>query len=71
MTEGKKIVDHLNVFNTLICQLSSMEVKYEDEDNDSYTTMFMLPKSWDHWSHLCGLAQQMPLIMTLLWELYC
>jgi hypothetical protein len=25
MKEGTKIVDHLNVFNTLFCQLSSME----------------------------------------------
>jgi hypothetical protein len=32
MKEGTKIVDHLNVFNTFICQLYSMEVKYEDED---------------------------------------
>jgi hypothetical protein len=26
INEGTQIVDHLNVFNTLICQLSSMEV---------------------------------------------
>jgi hypothetical protein len=32
MKEGTKIVDHLNVFNTLICQLTSMEVRFEDED---------------------------------------
>jgi hypothetical protein len=31
MKEGVKIVDHLNVFNTLICPLSSMVVKYKDE----------------------------------------
>jgi hypothetical protein len=29
MKEGTKIVDHLNVFNTLICQLSSMAVMVE------------------------------------------
>jgi hypothetical protein len=26
MKEGTKIVDHLNVFNTVICQLSSMKI---------------------------------------------
>jgi hypothetical protein len=47
MKEGTKIVDHLNVFNTLICQLSSMEVKYEDEDKE-VTLLCSLPESWDH-----------------------
>jgi hypothetical protein len=47
MTEGTKIVDHLNVFNTLICQLSSMEVKYEDEDKE-VTLLCSFPESWDH-----------------------
>jgi hypothetical protein len=46
MKEGTKIVDHLNVFNTLICQLSSMEVKYEDEDKQ-ITLLCSLPESWD------------------------
>jgi hypothetical protein len=32
MKEGTKIVDHLNVCNTLICQLTSMDVKIDDED---------------------------------------
>ena len=32
MKKGIKIVDHLNVFNTLICQLGSMDVKLKDED---------------------------------------
>ena len=31
MKEGTKIADHLNVFNTLIFQLSSMDVKIDDE----------------------------------------
>ena len=33
MKEGTKISDHLNVFNTLVCQLSSMEdiIKCEDK----------------------------------------
>jgi hypothetical protein len=47
MKEGTKIVDHLNVFNTLICQLSSMEVKYEDEDK-AVTLLCSFPESWDH-----------------------
>ena len=32
MKEGTKVVDHLNTFNTLIVQLTSMEVKFEDQD---------------------------------------
>jgi hypothetical protein len=47
MKEGTKIIDHLNVFNTLICQLNSMDVKYEDEDK-AVTLLCSLPESWDH-----------------------
>jgi hypothetical protein len=47
MKEGTQIVDHLNVFNTMICQLSSMEEKYEDEDKE-ITLLCSFPKSWDH-----------------------
>jgi hypothetical protein len=48
MKEGTKIVDHLNVFNTLICQLSSMEVKYEYED----TKVMLLCSFLESWNHL-------------------
>jgi hypothetical protein len=47
MKEGMKIVDHLNVFNTLICQLTSMEVKFEDEDK-AVTLLCLFHESWDH-----------------------
>ena len=47
MKQGIKIVDHLNIFNTRICQLSSMEVKYEDEDKE-VTLLCPFPESWDH-----------------------
>jgi hypothetical protein len=47
MKEGTKIVDHLNVFNTLICQLSSMDVMYEYEDKE-VTLVCSLLESWDH-----------------------
>ena len=32
MKKATNIVDHLNVFNTLIFQLTSMDVKIDDED---------------------------------------
>jgi hypothetical protein len=32
MKEGMKITDHLNDFNTLLVQLTSMGVKFESED---------------------------------------
>jgi hypothetical protein len=47
MKEGTKIVDHLNIFNTLICQLTSMDVKYEDEGK-VVTLLCSLAESWDH-----------------------
>jgi hypothetical protein len=71
MKEGTKIVDHLNVFNTLICQLSSMDVTYEDEDK-SVTLLCSLSESWDHLvTSMWFSSTYMPLIMTLLWELCC
>jgi hypothetical protein len=71
MKEGTKIVDHLNIFNTLICQLTSMDVKYEDEDKEVTRYCVHYLNLGIIWSHLCGLAQQTPLIMILLWELCC
>lgn len=47
MKEGTNFFDHLNVFNTLVCQLSSMEVKYEDEEKE-VTLLCSLPQYWDH-----------------------
>jgi hypothetical protein len=45
--EGTKVADHLNTFNTLIVQLTSMEVKFEDEDK-AITLLYLLPESWDN-----------------------
>jgi hypothetical protein len=45
--EGTKVVDHLNTFNTLIVQLTSMEVKFEDEDK-AITLLCSLSESWDN-----------------------
>jgi hypothetical protein len=47
MKEGTKVIDHLNTFNTLIVQLTSMEVKFEDEDK-AITLLCLLPESWDN-----------------------
>ena len=47
MKEGTNIVDHLNVFNTLLCQLTSIGVKMEEEDK-VVTLLCSLPNSWDH-----------------------
>jgi hypothetical protein len=46
MKEGMRVVDHLNTFNTLIVQLTSMEVKLEDEDK-AITLLCLFPESWD------------------------
>ena len=47
MKEGTSIIDHLNVFNTLLVQLESIEVKFESEDK-AITLLCSLPESWDH-----------------------
>jgi hypothetical protein len=47
MKEGTKITDHLNTFNTLLVQLTSMGVKFESEDK-GITLLCSLPTSWDH-----------------------
>ena len=45
MKEGTKITDHFNVFNTLIFQLSSMDVKIDEEDK-TVNLLCTLPESW-------------------------
>jgi hypothetical protein len=47
MKEGTKVVDRLNTFNTLIVQLTSMEVKFKDEDK-AITLLCSFPESWDN-----------------------
>jgi hypothetical protein len=47
MKEGTQVADHLNTFNTLIVQLTSMEVKFEEEDK-AITLLCLLPKYWDN-----------------------
>jgi hypothetical protein len=47
MKEGKKIDDHLYVFNTLNCQLSSMDVTYEYQDKE-VTLLCLFTEYWDH-----------------------
>jgi hypothetical protein len=47
MKEGTKVVDHLNTFNTLIVQLTSMDVKFEYEDK-AITLFCSLRESWDN-----------------------
>ena len=42
-----EIADHLNVFNTLICQLTNMEVKSKYEENE-FMLLRSFPESWDH-----------------------
>lgn len=47
MKEGSKIAERLNVLNTIICQLSDMEVKILEEDED-ITLLCPFLESWDH-----------------------
>jgi hypothetical protein len=47
MKEGTKFVNHLNVFNTLMCQFTSIGVKMEEEDKE-IMLLCSLPNSRDH-----------------------
>ena len=47
MNEGIKIPSQLNVFNTIIYQLGSMDVKIEDEDK-VVTLLCYFPESQNH-----------------------
>ena len=60
MKEGTKVAEHLNVFNTLICQLSDMEVKIQEEDK-AITLLCSLPESWDHFVTSISLSTIDPL----------
>ena len=58
--EGTKIADHLNVFNTLICQLSSKDVKIDDEDK-AVNLLCTLPESWGQVVSSISLSTTSPL----------
>ena len=45
MKEGTKITKHLNVFKTLIFQLTSMDIKIDDEHKE-FNLLCTLPESW-------------------------
>jgi hypothetical protein len=47
MKEGTKIADNLNIFNTLLVQLTSMRVKFKSEDK-AIALLCSFPTSWDH-----------------------
>ena len=46
MSEGGSIVDHINEFNMIVSQLSSVEINFEDEIK-ALILMSSLPESWD------------------------
>ena len=47
MEEGGYLTDHLNAFNLLATQLTSVGIKLEEEDR-CMTLLCSLPDSWDH-----------------------
>ena len=46
MLKGGSIGDHLNEFNTITSQLSSLKVNFDDEVRD-LLILFSLPESWN------------------------
>ncbi|KAK8966007.1 hypothetical protein KSP40_PGU019629 [Platanthera guangdongensis] len=47
MSEGTQLLNHMNVFNKLVSQLRSMDVKVEEEDR-ALLLLSSLPRSFDH-----------------------
>ena len=47
MEDGDSVTEHLNVFNTLVSQLISVDIKMEEEDK-CITLLCSLPDSWDN-----------------------
>ena len=47
MNDGSKIHDHLNTFNDLVCQLTSVDAKLDDEEK-AITLLCTLSDPWDH-----------------------
>ena len=46
MKDGDLVIDHLNAFNTVVSQLSSVDIKISDEDK-CISLLCSLPDSWD------------------------
>ena len=46
MSEGGPVADHINEFNMIISQLSSVEINFKDEIK-ALILMSSLPESWD------------------------
>ena len=46
MSEGGHVADHINEFNMIISQLSSVEINFKDEIK-ALILMSSLPESWD------------------------
>ena len=46
MKDGDSVTEHLNAFNTMVIQLSSVDIKISDEDK-CISLLCSLPESWD------------------------
>ena len=46
MKDGDSVTEHMNVFNTVVSQLSSIDTKISDEDK-CISLLCSLPDSWD------------------------
>ena len=44
--DGDSVTEHLNVFNTMVSQLSSVDIKISDED-ECISLLYSLPDLWD------------------------
>eukprot|EP00253_Pinus_taeda_P021488 PITA_21488 len=69
MKDGHSVIEHLNAFNTVVSQLSSVDVKILDEDK-CISLMCSLPDSWDNLFIAIGsntTALQFDEIVSALW----
>ena len=47
MIDGLKIHDHMDTFHDLVCQLTSVDAKLDDEEKE-IALLCMFHDSWDH-----------------------
>jgi hypothetical protein len=47
MSDGSSVTEYLNVFNTIIIQLSFVDIKITEEEK-CISRLYSLPKSWDN-----------------------
>ena len=60
MDENETVIDHLNVYNTMVSQITFVGIKMDEEDK-CITLLCSLPDSWDNLIVAIGSCSQVTL----------